>query len=49
MLGAVDDDPLPGVLLDLDARRADGFDVVDEMPREREAVLLDELDAFSLA
>ena len=42
------DDALPVVLLDLDACTLDGVDVVDEVPPERQCVLLDRVDAVLL-
>ena len=41
-------DPLPGVLLDLDPRAGDRLDVVDEVPGQVEAVVLDLADALLL-
>ena len=48
VLDAADADPLPGVLLDLDPAALDRLGVVDEVPAEREGVVLDLADALLL-
>ena len=48
VLLAVDADPVPAVLVDLDPTTLDGLDVVDEVPTEREGIVLDLADALLL-
>lgn len=48
VFGAVDDDALPRVLFDLDPRGVHRVDVVDEVSREGQPVVLDEGDTLFL-